>query len=74
MTLQSKSYTPAEWNDKIIPLVEKGVLKDKSYLLEDSFLMFGQIFRGVLEDEDKLFYYCGWSLPKPEVIVKEYKL
>jgi hypothetical protein len=74
--LKEGQMTQVEWNNEIMPLVDKGKLKQRLDLIKPGFLIIFQGFRGYLQDTDGKVYRCtGWSPPndKPYVEVKEVK-
>ena len=65
-----------EWNDKIMPLIYQGILKDRHDLNSGGFLVIYQLFSSIVEDTDGKIYQCsGWASPSsmPHVEVTEYK-
>jgi hypothetical protein len=57
--LEEKTYSPKEWNENIMPLVEKGVLKDRSKeLVKTGLAYIYEVFEAVVEDTDGQLYRC----------------
>jgi len=62
--LKEGQISVEEWNNKVVPLVEKGVLKDRSGELPKGFLLVYQTMDALVEDTDGTRYRCvGWSPP-----------
>lgn len=65
MKLEEGRLSRDEWNDKIIPLIEQGVLKERLDLAESKFLMVYQAFEGIIEDSSGNLFRCtGWFPPQ----------
>lgn len=73
MMLEEKNYSSKEWNEKIVPLVKNGTLKNISNELADGFLMYGFSFEILLLDTDGKKYICAGNWAFELVIVKLYK-
>ncbi len=71
---EGRIYTE-EWDKKIIPAIDSGVLKERKDLAPKGFLMVYQTFDSVIEEDGKLFSCCAWSPPSGEsyVEVKKYE-
>lgn len=52
-----------EWNNEIMPLVGSGEIVDRPELASKGFLVFGQVFESVLEQEEKFYRVVGWKPP-----------
>ena len=53
-----------EWDRRIMPLIDRGILKERKDLQSDGFLMIYQLFSTIIEDTDGKLYYCsGWASP-----------
>jgi hypothetical protein len=66
MSLEARTYNMSEWNNKIMPLVENGKLKEVK-AKHPEFLMVGQVFKGTLVDETgKKFRCTAWKIPGEE--------
>jgi len=64
------------WNDKIMPLVREGVLKERKDLTAPGFLYIYQAFDSVVEDTDGTLYCAvGWTPPNgvPYVHITKYE-
>jgi hypothetical protein len=57
--MKEKRYSPDEWNKKIMPLVEKGILKDRTKeFVKSGMAYIYEAFEGVIEDTDGQLYRC----------------
>lgn len=65
--LQEGRIKEEEWNNNILPAIEKGILKERKDLVSDGFLMVYQLFSSVIEDTDGKLYHCsGWASESTE--------
>lgn len=76
--LKEGTMSAEEWNNRIVSLVEKGILKDRSGELPKGFLLVYQTMDALVEDTDGTCYRCvGWAPPnkgKAHVDVKRYEM
>ena len=72
--LEEGNISAEKWNNEIYPLIESGVLKDRSKELPPHFLMIGFCFGGLIEDTDKELYKCSGNSYFGLVIIKKYKI
>ena len=69
MKLEAKRYTADEWNNEIMPLVEKGELTEEPPA--GGFLLIYQKFHGVVKDKTgKRFSCVGWHTPNGKKYVQ----
>ncbi len=62
-----------QWNEEIIPLVDSGIYKDMSHLLNPGFLYIHQIFECLIADEFNTLWLCkGDTYDRVEFV--KYKL
>ncbi len=72
MLLSTGIFFEEEWNGKILPAIKEGRISRKTLVPKHLWRTF-QVFNGILEEDEELFYVVAWCFPntRPYVVVSQ---